>query len=82
MFDFNSFHFQLSGKTVDYICPKCNYKFEAPIEAVHEFEEDDIFNGLPESTPPYIICAKCNYQKCVPIDYISTRGYHHIYKDN
>ena len=41
MFDFNSFPFQLSGKTVAYICPKCKYKFDAPIEAVLEFEEDD-----------------------------------------
>ena len=41
MFDFDSFPFKLSGKTVDYICPKCKYTFEAPIEAVHEFEQED-----------------------------------------
>ena len=52
MFDFNSFPFKLSGKTVDYICPKCKYKFEAPIEAVLEFEQEDEWNGLPISTPP------------------------------
>lgn len=82
MFDFNSFPFALSGKTVDYICPKCKFKFEAPIEAVLEFEQEDELNGLPISTPPYTICAKCNFDKCVPIDYVSKRGYHHIYKDN
>ena len=82
MFKFKFFPLKRIRKTINNSCSKCKYKFEAPIEAVHEFEEDDIFNGLPESTPPYIICAKCNYQKCVPIDYISTRGYHHIYKDN
>lgn len=26
---------------VPYSCPKCKYKFEAPIEAVLELEEDD-----------------------------------------
>lgn len=41
MFDFNSFPFALSGKTVSYICPKCKYKFDAPIEAVLEFEQED-----------------------------------------
>lgn len=46
MFDFNSFPFKLSGKTVAYIC------------------------------------AKCKFDKCVPIDYVSKRGFHHIYKDN
>ena len=55
MFDFNSFPFALSGKTVKYICPKCKYKFEAPIEAVLEFEQEDAWNGLPISTPPYTI---------------------------
>ncbi len=37
-FDFSSYPFKLSGKTVVYICPKCKHKFEAPIEAVEEFE--------------------------------------------
>ena len=77
MFDFNSFPFKLSGKTVAYICPKCKYKFDAPIEAVLEFEQEDEWNGLPISTPPYTICAKCNFDKCVPIDYVSKRGFHH-----
>lgn len=82
MFNCDSFPFKLSGKTVDYICPKCKYKFEAPIEAVHEFEQEDEWNCLPISTPPYIICAECQYDKCVPIDYKSSCGYHHIYKEN
>ncbi len=46
MFDFDSFPFKLSGKTVSYICPKCKYKFDAPIEAVLEFEQEDERNGL------------------------------------
>ena len=41
MFDFENFPIKLSGKTVKYICPKCKYEFEAPIEAVLEFEEED-----------------------------------------
>ena len=57
MFDFNSFPFALSGKTVAYICPKCKYKFDALIEAVLEFEQEDNRNGLPISTPPYTICV-------------------------
>ena len=47
MFDFENFPFKLSGKTVDYICPKCKYKFQAPIEAVLEFVTVDEWNGLP-----------------------------------
>ena len=41
MFDFESFPIKLSEKVVNYICPKCKYKFEAFIEAVLEFEEED-----------------------------------------
>lgn len=81
-FDFDSFPIELSGKTVDYICPKCKTKFQAPIEAVIQFEQEDEWNGLPISTPPYTICPKCNFDKCVPIDYESQRGFHFIYKDN
>lgn len=81
-FDFSSYPFKLSGKTVNYICPKCKYKFQAPLEAVLEFEQEDAWNGLPISTPPYTICAKCNFKKCVPVDYMSQRGYHHIYKED
>ena len=44
MFNFDNFPIKLSGKTVDYICPKCKYKFEAPIEAVLEFEQEDEWN--------------------------------------
>ena len=39
MFDFDNFPIKLSEKTVNYICPKCKYKFEAPIEAVLEFDK-------------------------------------------
>ena len=42
-FDFSTIPIKLSGKVVNYICPKCKVKFEAPIEMVHEFEEDDIY---------------------------------------
>lgn len=52
MFDFENFSIKLSE-----ICPKCKYEFEAPIEAVLEFEEEDEWNGLPISTPPYTISA-------------------------
>ncbi len=46
MFDFENFPIKLSGKTVNYICPKCKHKFEAPIEAVLEFEQEDEWNFL------------------------------------
>ena len=79
IFDFNYFPFQLSGKTVDYICPKCKFKYKALIEAVLQFEQEDKWNNLPISTPPYTICSKCNFDKCVPIDNKPSRGYHHKY---
>ena len=82
MFDFDNFPIKLSEKTVNYICPKCKYKFEAPIEAVLEFEQEDKWKGLPISIPPYIICEKCKYDKCVPLDYHYKRRYHHIYKED
>ena len=67
-------------KKFEYICPKCKTEFKSPIEIVEEFEEEDMLNGLPISTPPYIICPKCQHKKCVPLDYKSKRGYHHKYK--
>ena len=78
--DFSTIPFSLSKKVVEYICPKCKVEFECPIEMVLEFEDEDIFNELPVSTPPYTICTKCRHNKCVPLDYKSKRGYHHIYK--
>ena len=82
MFDFDNFPIKLSGKTVNYICPKCKYKFEAPIKAVLEFEQGDEWNGLPISIHPYIISKKCRYDKCIPLDYHFKRWYHHIYKED
>lgn len=82
MFDFDSLPIKLSGRSVNYVCPKCKYKFETPIEAVLEFEQVDDWNGLPISTHPYTICRKCNYNKYVPLDYHSKRGFHHVYKEN
>ena len=72
-FNFNTFPMKLSGKVVVYICPKCKHKFEVPVEAVLEFEQEDDWNNLPISTPPYTTCSKCNYVKCVPMDYKSKR---------
>lgn len=81
-FDFNSFPMKLSGKVVIYICPKCKEKFEAPIEAVEQFEQEDEWNNLPISTPPYAICPTCGNDKCEPIDYKSKRGFHFKYKED
>jgi len=80
-FDFKSWPMPLSGKVVIYICPKCKTKFEAPIEAVLEWEQEDGWNNLPISTPPYAVCD-CKFDKCVPLDYKSKRGFHHFYKEN
>ena len=80
-FDFKSFPMKLSGKVVVYICTKCKCKFESPIEAVLEFEQEDEWNGLPISTPPYTTCD-CGYNKCIPLDYKSKRGFHHVYKED
>ena len=78
-FDFSTIPIPLNGNVVEYICPKCKVEFEAPIEMVEEFEQEDAFNGLPISTPPYVICPKCQHNKCVPLDYKSKRGYHNKY---
>lgn len=79
-FDFSTIPIPLSGKVVEYICSKCKAEFEVPIEMVLEFEEEDKWNNLPISTPPYTICPKCKYSKCVPLDYKSKRGFHHKYQ--
>ena len=55
-FDFSTIPIPLSGKVVNYICPKCKVEFEAPLEMVEEFEMDDMLHNLPVSTPPYTIC--------------------------
>ena len=57
-FDFTTIPIPLSGKVVNYICTKCKQKFEAPIEAIHEFEQEDEFNGLPVSTPPAVFACR------------------------
>lgn len=44
MFKFENFLFQLSKKTVKYICPKYKNKFEVPIEDILEFEEENEWN--------------------------------------
>lgn len=67
---------------MEYICPNCKYKSQAPIEAILQFEQEDEWNDLLISTPPYTICEKCHYDKCVPIDYKSAKGYNFIYKEN
>ena len=75
-FDFSTIPIKLSGKVVNYICPKCKVKFEAPIEMVHEFEEEDMLNGLPASTPPYTICLNVNtinvYQLIINLNVVTT----------
>ena len=81
-FDFSSYPFPLSGKVVIYICPKCKRKFETPIEAIEEFEMEDEMKGLPISTPPYTTCTKCSFKKCIPLDFVSKREFHHIYKED
>ena len=80
-FDFSTIPIPLSGKVVNYMCPKCKVEFEAPIEMAEEFEMDDMLHNLPVSTPPYTTCPKCAHDKCVPLDYKSKRGYHHKYKE-
>ena len=67
MYNYNNFPFKLSGKTVDYICQRCKYQSKAPIETILEIEEDE-WNNLPFSTPPYIICSKYRLDRCVSID--------------
>lgn len=80
-FDFSSFPVPLSGKVVNYICPKCKEEFEAPTHSVLEFEQEDELNELSISTPPYAVCPTYNHDKCVPIDYKSKKGFHHRYKE-
>ena len=41
-FDFDSWPMPLSHKIIMYICPKCKYKIEVPVEAVQEWEEEDM----------------------------------------
>lgn len=38
-FDFKSWMVPLSGKIIMYICPKCKYTIEIPIEAAKEWDE-------------------------------------------
>ena len=51
-----------------YICPKCKYKIEVLVEAVQEWEEEDMWDGKDKSIPPYDECQNCHYKKTVPID--------------
>ena len=64
------------GVRTTYECSGIMFKYEG-----NEFEQEDEWNGLPISTPPYTICAKCNHNKYLPIDYKSKKGFHHVYKE-
>ena len=64
-----------------YICPKSKYKIEVPIEAVKEWEEEDLWEGKSPSLPPYGEYSHFGYEKTEPIDYTNSRGYHFIYKE-
>ena len=70
------------GKQLTIYVKNVSINLKHRFEEKYEFEEEDEWNELPISTPPYTICSKCNYDKCVPIDYKSKRGFHHIYKEN
>jgi DNA-directed RNA polymerase subunit RPC12/RpoP len=70
-----------SGETVDYICTKCKKELKVPIEAVHEFEQDNMFEGKSINTPPYVKCPKCNKLCMVPKYYKSMQGYLFEYKN-
>ena len=61
-FDFDSWPMPLSHKIIMYICPKCKYKIEVPVEAVQEREED-MWDGKDKSIPPYGECQNCHYKK-------------------
>lgn len=39
---FDSWPMPLSHKIIMYICPKYKYKIEVPVEAVQEWEEEDM----------------------------------------
>ena len=78
----DDYPFELSGKTVDYICPKCKHELKAPIETVLEFEEEDMFNNLPINTPPYVECPNCRKLCMIPKYYKSMRGYLFEYKED
>lgn len=62
-FDFSTIPIPLSHKVIIYICPKCKEEYEVPIEMVLEFEQEDMFNGLPISTPHILYALNVNIIK-------------------
>ncbi len=62
-FDFESWPIPLSHKIIMYICPKCKYKIRVSVEAVQEWEEENMWDGKDKSIPPYGECQNCHYKK-------------------
>ena len=62
-FDFESWPRPLSHKIIMYICPKCKYKIRVSVEAVQEWEEENMWDGKDKSIPPYGECQNCHYKK-------------------
>ena len=58
---------------IEFICIKCGYILWVPRFIVEELEEDNIFNGLPESTPPQPFCQSCD-GVMTPVSYTGIRG--------
>lgn len=64
---------------VEFACTKCGYHLWVPQFIVQELEEDNIFNGLPKSTPPQPFCQKCD-GTMTPVLYTGIQGITYEYK--
>lgn len=71
--------FSKDDDLIEFICTKCGYTLWVPRFIVEELEEDNIFNGLPDSVPPQPFCQKCD-GTLTPVDYTGLRGVTYQYQ--
>lgn len=71
--------FSKEDDLVEFICTKCSHTLWVPRFIVEELEEDNIFSGLPSTTPPQPFCQACD-GTMTPICYTGIQGVTYKYK--
>ncbi|MDA3732446.1 hypothetical protein PBV87_13210 [Niameybacter massiliensis] len=71
--------FSKEDDLVEFVCTKCGYNLWVIRFIVEELEEDNIFSGLPSSTPPQPFCQICD-GTMTPVSYTGIQGATYKYK--
>lgn len=71
--------FSKNDDLIEFVCTKCSYSLWVPRFIVEQLEEDNIFSGLPKSTPPQPFYQVCD-GTMTPVCYTGIQGVQYEYK--